>query len=260
MTLHRSNRSTLIDPAQGQYRFNQLVSTERYFDAHAAAYDSLYESPYSLKENAHVAKLLQAYANGNLLDVGCGTGLGFELLGKPAKRYWGCDISVRMVMQARQRFPAVARYFDLGDAQILPYEPNRFDNVVSLFGSLSYVGDLPLAFGEIRDVLRPGGGVFAMLYNRASYWRRLKKVTSPEHIYDVYTTRGADTHYAAEAWFWRGYEVHLVLSELGYRDIRISTMSALANHLEYGWLWGLDRLACRMDDVGHYLIVEARNA
>lgn len=60
-----------------------------------------------------------------------------------------------------------------GSAIELPYESNTFDLVYS-FGVLLLVQDLDRAVAEIHRVLKPGGTVLVMFYNRQSLHYYLK--------------------------------------------------------------------------------------
>jgi SAM-dependent methyltransferase len=55
-------------------------------------------------------------------------------------------------------------------ALALPFADATLDNVVAI-GSLHHTGNMELAFRECMRVLRPGGRLIAMVYNRHSYKR-----------------------------------------------------------------------------------------
>src|SRR5207248_8777644 len=60
----------------------------------------------------------------------------------------------------------------LGSVLELPFEDASFDQVVSI-GCLHHTGDLVRAVAECRRVLRPGGRLVVMVYNRRSARRML---------------------------------------------------------------------------------------
>ena len=67
--------------------------------------------------------------SGSVLDLGCGDGLLFDLLGKKIEKGVGLDISPEAVRKATEKgFDARLHSFD----NPLPFEDNTFDNVVLL--------------------------------------------------------------------------------------------------------------------------------
>lgn len=90
-----------------------------------------------------------------VVDAGCGTGLCGPLLRPWAAQLAGCDLSVGMLRQARQR----QVYDRLHKAELVHYldtQPAAFDLVVSA-DTLCYFGRLEGALHASRRALRPGG-------------------------------------------------------------------------------------------------------
>ena len=104
-----------------------------------------------------------------VLDLACGTGdIAFALAERGA-RVTGLDLTLRMIELARSKSPprpAVA--FLTGDMMGLPFADGaRFDVVTAGYG-LRNVPRLEPAIGEIRRVLRPGGLLLSLDFNRPS--------------------------------------------------------------------------------------------
>ncbi|NLE64454.1 MAG: methyltransferase domain-containing protein [Elusimicrobia bacterium] len=100
----------------------------------------------------------------DVLDVGCGTGrLLKEILSLGPRSLVGVDMAPGMVAQAKRALPASVRVLE-ADAVALPLEDATFDLVVSA-SSLQWCSDLAMALGEVRRVLRPGGGFRAALFS-----------------------------------------------------------------------------------------------
>jgi len=96
-----------------------------------------------------------------LLDVGCGTGSTTVAIARrlgPTAACVGVDISEPMLAAARQRAgrDGVAATFICADAQIYPFEPGRFDLIVSRFGVM-FFQDSVEAFANLRRAARDGG-------------------------------------------------------------------------------------------------------
>ena len=69
----------------------------------------------------------------SVLDVGCGTGVMFELIRerRPDLDYVGIDVTAQFVAAARERFPADAARFREGSLYELDRLPGEFDAVLS---------------------------------------------------------------------------------------------------------------------------------
>ena len=68
----------------------------------------------------------------SVLDVGCGTGVMFELIRekRPDLDYLGIDVTAQFVAAARERFPAEAARFREGSLYDLDRLPGEFDAVL----------------------------------------------------------------------------------------------------------------------------------
>ena len=97
------------------------------------------------------ARRLLGPGAGSLLDVGCGTGVHTAGFAADGWSVTGVDISRDMLRRARQRGLEVLE----ADASALPFEPNSFDAVVSLFTHTD-VDDFAAVAREVARVARPG--------------------------------------------------------------------------------------------------------
>jgi demethylmenaquinone methyltransferase/2-methoxy-6-polyprenyl-1,4-benzoquinol methylase len=103
------------------------------------------------------------------LDLATGTGdIAFALSARGASVV-GVDITRRMIELARARaVPVPAGHrprFLVGDMLALPFSDASFDLVTTGYG-LRNVPDLTTAVDEIRRVLKPGGRVLSLDFNR----------------------------------------------------------------------------------------------
>jgi ubiquinone/menaquinone biosynthesis C-methylase UbiE len=93
-----------------------------------------------------------------IVDVGCGCGATTIALAQkvgPTGHVLGIDISAPMLARARQIAPAgLPADFVLGDATIYPFQPARFDLLVSRFGVM-FFAEPALSFANMRRALRP---------------------------------------------------------------------------------------------------------
>jgi len=103
------------------------------------------------------------------LDLATGTGdIAFAMAARGADVV-GLDITHRMIELAMEKQSRKAgdshAAFLVGDMQALPFPNASFDIVTTGYG-LRNVPDLTVAIDEIRRVLRPGGQVLSLDFNR----------------------------------------------------------------------------------------------
>jgi len=102
------------------------------------------------------------------LDLATGTGDIAFLLHDRAVRTIGLDVTLRMIELAKaKRAAAAAPRFLVGDMTALPFSPGSVDMVTTGYG-LRNVPDLTTAIDEIYRVLRRGGQVLSLDFNRPS--------------------------------------------------------------------------------------------
>lgn len=89
-----------------------------------------------------------------VLDVGAGTGVSTEELGRSGAYAVGADLSIGMLQAGRRARPAVPLL--AGDALKLPFPDGAFDAVTISF-ALRNVTDVDGALGELARVTKPGG-------------------------------------------------------------------------------------------------------
>lgn len=98
------------------------------------------------------------------LDVGCGSGLSTAPLSALARRVYGVEPSVPMLLRSARVAPRA--HFAAACAEDLPF-PGRCFDLLAAAGSLNYA-DLARFFPEARRVLRPRGGVLIYDFSQGS--------------------------------------------------------------------------------------------
>jgi ubiquinone/menaquinone biosynthesis C-methylase UbiE len=113
-----------------------------------------------------------------VLDYGCGPGndiVGFGHFSRPA-RLLACDVSPTALAIARQRaalHDIKVEFSQLQESPVsLPYEDACID-VIHSAGVLHHTPDPTAILEEFHRVLKPGGEVRIMVYNRDSIWMHL---------------------------------------------------------------------------------------
>lgn len=103
-----------------------------------------------------------------VLEIGLGYGTISRRLGDVSKHVVSLDIAPNAVTLVRDTAPRVSPL--VGSALRLPFPNGVFDYIVTL-GCLHHTGDMEAAIRECLRVLRPGGRMVLMVYNRYSYKR-----------------------------------------------------------------------------------------
>ena len=139
---------------------------QRMFDAIATDYD-LMNRVMTMGQDQKWRKFVVAAAgdpkDGWVLDLATGTGDIAALAAEsyPDARVVGADFSKNMLKEARKRFAGKNISWQACDANVLPYEDNRFEFVT--FGYLlRNVDDSVRVLREVRRVLKPGGRVVCL--------------------------------------------------------------------------------------------------
>jgi len=97
------------------------------------------------------------------LDLACGTGDIARALAAQGADVVGLDITHRMLQLAKAK--GITARFVTGDMLGLPFRDEAFDIVTTGYG-LRNVPDLPGAIAEMRRVLRPGGVLLSLDFDR----------------------------------------------------------------------------------------------
>ena len=141
-------------------RAARAAAAQAYFRAHAAEWDRIRE--LHVADAAVESAIRTALADKpfrSLLDLGTGTGRMLELFGPEIERGLGLDLSLDMLLLARDRLERAGLKncsVRQGDLYDLPLADDSFD-VVILHQVLHFLDDGARAIKEAARVLRPGG-------------------------------------------------------------------------------------------------------
>lgn len=119
-----------------------------------------------------------SYQGKNLLEVGSGTGIDLVRFAREGANVTGIDLSKTAIDLARTNFMQNGVNADLFvmNGECMQFPDNMFD-VVYAHGVLQYTADTEKMIAEIHRVLRPGGEVIMMVYNKYSWLNLMRKVT-----------------------------------------------------------------------------------
>jgi ubiquinone/menaquinone biosynthesis C-methylase UbiE len=154
----------------------------RYWDAHPISTDSVPFAPGSREsfeaiyqkwratEDDARRQFLASCRGQRVLEVGCGIGKDARYLCENGIDYCGLDYSFRSVRMAQDHLAFAGQSPRLlnADAATLPFRDGSFDLAFSI-GVLHHIADTPAGCRELLRVLRSGGTLRVMFYNRHSY-------------------------------------------------------------------------------------------
>src|SRR5271157_4506748 len=147
-------------------------------------YDELAEYYFAIENNhrdihndvSFITNLLANAKNASLLDLGCGTGEHLDLLRRVGFRCRGIDISEKMLLTARRRFPQGIEFIRM-DMTDIGYD-SEFDMIISLFGSFNYLiqdSHIISMLDKTRKALKPGGLCVFEIWNTTPLIKIRKK-------------------------------------------------------------------------------------
>ena len=141
-------------------RADRAEAARRYFEAHAASWDSVRSLHVADSEvERAISDLLAGRPIGALLDIGTGTGRMLELFAPQADSAIGIDRSSEMLRLARVKLEAAGvegASLRQGDMYALPLNERSVDSII-LHQVLHYAQQPGAAIAEAARVLRPGG-------------------------------------------------------------------------------------------------------
>jgi len=147
------------------------VSAPAAYDPIAKIYDDLFQDAESLQENRKI--LDRVPVAGQILDIGCGTGLLLDGKSIQPENYYGIDPSRAMLEQLHAKHPRFrVRTLNVAFESYFPRARQKFDSIIALFGSLNYIH--PSAWNRLPFLLRPGGTLFLMMF-KPDYYPKTNK-------------------------------------------------------------------------------------
>lgn len=141
-------------------RADRAQSAERYFAAHAAAWDQIRSLHVAESEvEQAIGRALGPGSLGRLVDIGTGTGRMIELFGSRASSALGIDRSSEMLRLARAKLDAAGvatAGLRQGDLYALPLADDSADCII-IHQVLHYAQSPAAAIAEAARILAPGG-------------------------------------------------------------------------------------------------------
>jgi ubiquinone/menaquinone biosynthesis C-methylase UbiE len=168
---------------------------QEFFDRLANEWDLAFTSE-DLERLSSVINRLQIESGYDILDLGCGTGILFDLLRRrvgPKGSVIGVDFSLQMADRAHRNFPFDNVTVVHADASVLPFQNACFDMAVA-FSAFPHFSDQTKALHETHRVLKPGASVHIihLLSSKelAAVHHRVGGVVAHDELPDADSLRG----------------------------------------------------------------------
>lgn len=130
---------------------------QEFFDRLAAEWDLMFTTE-DLERLTHIVYALDVAEGMEILDLGCGTGILFDMLRRRVGNsgsVTGVDFSFEMTQRAHRNFPFENVNVIDADATSLPFADSTFDLAVA-FSAFPHFSDQQKAVDEIHRVLKNG--------------------------------------------------------------------------------------------------------
>jgi ubiquinone/menaquinone biosynthesis C-methylase UbiE len=110
------------------------------------------------------------YAGRSVLEVGCGVAIDLVRFAQGGAEVTGVDLARQSIDLAKKYFEHCGLNGDLrlGNGEELDFPDDSFD-VVYAHGVIQYTANARKMVDELRRVVKPGGEVIMMVYNRISW-------------------------------------------------------------------------------------------
>jgi ubiquinone/menaquinone biosynthesis C-methylase UbiE len=167
MTYGEEHGNTQYRDASGAVRVS--LGTREFFDRADATFYRWNEALHGV--DGHFSRLFDfaSYRGRPVLEVGCGMGCMAMNWAQQGAVVTAVDLNPVSVVQTLRRFELFGLHGDIreADAENLPFADQTFDYAYS-WGVLHHTPGIARAISELHRVLKPGGRVGVMLYNRHS--------------------------------------------------------------------------------------------
>lgn len=146
---------------------DQFFEQKRFvFDRWAPSYDFILTTVFYQAVHKRLLEYVDLPANGQILDLGCGTGRLLERIVEefPNTHATGLDLSPEMLNQAKKRnkYPEKISFVQ-GNVEAMPFAENSFDAIFNTISFLHYPNP-EIVLAEIKRVLKPGGRYYLADY------------------------------------------------------------------------------------------------
>ena len=167
------------------------------FDKWPEKYDQWFNTPIGSLvkkvESDLLLDLLKPARGETILDAGCGTGVFTRDILSFGATVLGLDVSLPMLIRAKQQAQGAALHVLAGDLLNLPFPARCFDKTVSVT-ALEFIADGQRVVRELFRVTREGGIIVVATLNSLSPWaaRRMEEARKGHALFQKVTFRSPE--------------------------------------------------------------------
>jgi SAM-dependent methyltransferase len=199
---------TLTERFEACYGANRCIV--RFFDV---AYEGTPTWDIGRPQGAVLRLLATGLMDGEVLDVGCGTGANTIAIARAGHEVLGIDLAPRAIERARRRLgdhPEVTASFEIADALDAPALGRTFDTAIDI-GLFHTLGDedRPRLIRSLHAVLRLGGRLVMLCWSDRNPWGYGPRRISRDELSMAF----------AEGWELRSIETEMLESRLSQTPI-----------------------------------------
>lgn len=124
---------------------------------------------YKLEWHIPIVADFDGYKGKRVLEIGCGMGIDGSQFSKNGATYYGVDLTENAIGISKEFFSLFGYKgkFKIANAENLPFKDSEFDHVYS-WGVIHHSPNTKNIISEIYRVLKPGGSLCVMVYNKNS--------------------------------------------------------------------------------------------
>lgn len=141
-------------------------------------------SKNNLLEHLARYKLVIGEKDSIVLDIGCGSGHGSNVLSKRFKKIYGVDVSQEAIDYAKRNWQKKNIRFTVGSGTEIPFKENTFDVAVA-FEVFEHIKDWRKFLLEIKRVTKESGKIYISTPNKNVYSPGTKKPINPHHFFEM---------------------------------------------------------------------------
>lgn len=113
----------------------------------------------------------------SVLEVGCGRGHGVAWLREGGYDAYGVDVLPSQIEKCKESYPHLASYFQLGQAELLPFENQSLDTLYSLEAAQHFISFQTFCDESYRVLRNPGKLIVSTFFlKNRSYAQDLEKI------------------------------------------------------------------------------------
>ena len=181
--------------------------------------------------------------SGDVLDVGCGTGLNIRLLSGKSARLYAIDPVYEMIKRAIQETDDIPVSFAIARGEEIPFPEESFDVIICTL-VVDHIQDIERLIAALSRVSRPKAKLFITDVNASFEF-------AGRRCAEFYDCEGKQRQ--IQVWQHMIPEVHKTLLKYGFTAPEISKVSVLESDTEYwpqlrsmvGYPLIIEYLACR---------------